>query len=94
MNKNARMCTQRVLFWVLIVLPVKSLLAWEVSGYGGIESLGFWEQPLENQQQSHYLSAVVEAEFYHEWNDGRESIVFVPFLINSPFIPFLPGSYI
>ncbi|MDG2365239.1 MAG: hypothetical protein P8L84_06215 [Methylococcaceae bacterium] len=83
MNKNAMMCTQRVLFWVLIVLPVKSLLAWEVSGYGGIESLGFWESPLENQQQRHYLSGVIEAEFYHEWNDGRDSLVFVPFFRGS-----------
>jgi len=79
MRNNAMMYTQRVLFLVLIVLPIKSLLAWEVSGYSGIESLGFWEPPLESQQQSHYLSGVIEAEFYHEWNDGRDSLVFVPF---------------
>ncbi|HIO12161.1 MAG TPA: hypothetical protein EYN13_01225 [Methylococcales bacterium] len=73
------MCYKRAILFLWLVLPFKPLLAWEVSGYGGVESLGFWESPLENQQRAHYLSAVVEAEFYHEWDNGRESLVFVPF---------------
>ncbi len=70
---------KRLLFLLLLGLPIHPLLAWEVSGYSGVESLGFWESPLESQQHSHYLSVVMETEFYHEWDRGRQSLVFVPF---------------
>jgi hypothetical protein len=53
--------------------------ALDVSGYAGVESLGFFHNPLDNQQHNHYLSCSAEVEIYHEWNDGAQSVAFVPF---------------
>jgi hypothetical protein len=53
--------------------------ALDISGYAGVESLGFFHNPLDNQQHNHYLSCSAEVEIYHEWNDGAQSVAFVPF---------------
>ena len=55
------------------------VLAAEISGYAGIESLGFFNNPIDSQQHNHYLSAMIEPEIYHEWDDGMQSFAFVPF---------------
>ena len=72
---------QTIHFFVCLVflLNVNTLFAFEISGYTGIESLGFIHKPLDNQQHNHYLSGVIEPEFYHEWDDGKQSLAFVPF---------------
>jgi len=57
--------------------------AWEVSGYVGAESLAFIDTPLSSQQHAHYLSGVIEAELYHEWDDGNQSLAFVPYFRGS-----------
>ena len=56
--------------------------AWplEISGLVGIESLGFIHNPNDSRQHNHYLSGVFETLIYHEWDDGRQGIAFVPFL--------------
>lgn len=54
-------------------------LAFEYSGYVGLESLGFLNNPVDNAQHNHYLSGVAEIELYHEWDNGSQSLAFVPF---------------
>ena len=58
---------------------VQQAIAIDVSGYIGIESLGFLHNPLDGKQHNHYLSAVVEPEIYHEWDEGKQSLAFVPY---------------
>ena len=64
----------------LLLFPGHPLPALEFSGLVGIESLGFFYQPLDSRQHSHYLSGVIETEIYHEWDSGKQSVAFVPFL--------------
>ncbi|MGR9053365.1 MAG: hypothetical protein ACU84J_12020 [Gammaproteobacteria bacterium] len=53
--------------------------AFEFSGFVGVESLGFINNPTYDNQHNHYSSGVVQPELYHEWDDGRQSFAFVPF---------------
>ena len=63
-----------------MLLPgVHQVAAVEISGYAGLESLGFFHNPLDNQQHNHYLSTVIQPEFYHEWDKGLQSLAFVPY---------------
>ncbi|NOQ13687.1 MAG: hypothetical protein GQ583_04305 [Methyloprofundus sp.] len=67
-------------YWlVLSVLWFKPVYAWEVSGFVGIEDLAFIEKPVDPQQHMNYLSGVIEAELYHEWDNGNQVFAFVPF---------------
>lgn len=52
---------------------------WDISGHVGVESLGFFHDGLAPVQHNHYLSGVLQAEFYKVWDDGRQSFAFVPF---------------
>ncbi len=61
------------------LLPIQPLYAWELSGYVGIEDLAFYEQPVDSRQHMNYLSGVIEAELYHEWDNGNQVFAFVPF---------------
>lgn len=63
----------------LVVFTINLAAGVDVSGYVGVESLGFIHSPLDPQQHSHYLSAVVEPEIYYEWDDGLQSVAFVPY---------------
>jgi len=54
-------------------------LAWEVSGFVGVENLTFTQNPLDNQQHNNYISGIIEPEIYHEWDDGKQNIAFVPY---------------
>jgi hypothetical protein len=62
-----------------LLVSVAKVLAIDVSGYVGIESLGFFNTPLDSQQHSHYFSGSIEPEIYHEWDNGSQSLAFVPF---------------
>ncbi|MGR9044118.1 MAG: hypothetical protein ACU83N_02410 [Gammaproteobacteria bacterium] len=64
---------------VCLLGAVDTAGAWELSGYAGIESLGFINNPLYQNQHNHYLSGVVQPEIFHEWDEGRQSFAFVPF---------------
>lgn len=65
---------------VLCLLFIKPLPAWELSGFVGIEDLVFLKQPVDPQQYNNYLSGVIEAEIYHEWDNGNQIFAFVPFI--------------
>jgi len=64
---------------VCLLGVLKSASAWEISGYAGIESLGFIHNPMYENQHNHYLSGVIQPEIFHEWDEGRQSFAFVPF---------------
>lgn len=64
---------------IVFFLATQSVLALDVSGYIGIESLGFFHNPLDKNQHNHYLSGVIEPELYHEWDGGLQSLAFVPY---------------
>lgn len=52
---------------------------WEFSGYAEVESLGFFQTPLDNQQHSHYISGAINPELYRSWDNGSQSFTFSPF---------------
>ncbi len=58
---------------------ISPIAALEISGYSAIESLSFFHPPLDPQQHAHYLSIAIEPEFYHAWDEGLQSLVFVPY---------------
>lgn len=64
---------------VLFFFGTQCVIAIEISGFVGIESLGFLHNPVNGRQHNHYLSAVIEPEIYHEWDDGKQSLAFVPY---------------
>lgn len=69
----------KCLFCLSLSLNINPLNALELSGYAGIESLSFVHKKLDKQQHNHYLSGVIEPELYHEWDNGYQSLAFVPF---------------
>jgi hypothetical protein len=52
---------------------------WDVSGYVGLENLAFFDDGLGSEQHNNYVSGVFKAEFYKEWDEGKQSFAFVPF---------------
>ncbi len=44
----------------------------EFSGYIGVQTRNFFEQPMSSEQHNSYLSGVVEPEFFHSWDDGAQ----------------------
>ena len=70
---------------VLCLLWIKPLAAWELSGYVGIEDMVFFKDPVDPQQYNNYLSGVIEAELYHEWDNGNQVFAFVPFFRGAQF---------
>ena len=74
-----KFCVSRLLFIIIMLTISPVLKAWEVSGYVGLESLAFIEAPLHDSQHQHYISGVIEAELYHEWDNGTQSFAFVPY---------------
>ena len=69
----------------LAVLMGNEVSAWELSGFVGIEDLGFFQSPLVPEQHNNYISGVIEAELYHEWDDATQSFAFVPFFRYSQY---------
>ncbi|MGB5339328.1 MAG: hypothetical protein WBO06_09565, partial [Gammaproteobacteria bacterium] len=63
-----------------LLLPAR-LAAGEWSGYLGVEARLFQHDPVAPAQHDHFnLSLVTEPEFYSEWDNGRQSFTFQPFL--------------
>ena len=63
----------------LLGLPI-SLGAVEFSGRFEIEPRGFIQSPAHPGQRRHGLSFAVQPEIYHAFDDGRQSLLFTPFL--------------
>ena len=69
----------RIILGTLFLLPSNLVIAWELSGYVGLESLGFFQSPVDPQQHAHYFSGVIQPQLVTEWDDGQQSFAFVPF---------------
>ncbi len=54
--------------------------AGEWSGYMSGEARGFVNSPADPRQDGNNLSLAVQPEYYHEWDDGRQSVTFTPFV--------------
>jgi hypothetical protein len=64
---------------VLLLLCV-STSAQELSGFIGVEGKYFPQEPLDpNQFETFGFSAVIQPEFYYDWDRGDQSILFTPF---------------
>jgi len=67
--------------WALLFAAVaaRSVAAGELSGEAGIEMRLFPHDGLDNRQHASNLSLSLEPEFYHDWRDGDERFVVVPY---------------
>ena len=71
---------KRLIAGCLLTIPLVSI-AGEWSGYVGTEVRLFPHSALAPvQDHSNDWSILAEPEYYHEWDDGRQSFTFVPFL--------------
>ena len=61
-----------------VVLPLL-LSAADFNGYAGVEVRHFLQGPLDNMQHGDNVSITAEPEFFHEWDNGNQSIAFVPY---------------
>ena len=69
--------------WLLSTLLLAlslSLSAGEWSGEIAVEGRYFSEQARSNKQSDSNLSIAFKPEFYHDWDNGRQSLTFSPFL--------------
>ena len=69
----------KFLIIIITIIPFQSSWAWEFSGKVGVENLTFTQHRLDSRQHNNYVSGVIEPELYHEWDDGTQSLAFVPF---------------
>lgn len=74
-NKTSCHC----LLVLACVLFQQHALAGEWSGYLGIEGRLFLDDPTDPRQEGNNLSFVAQPEYYTDWDDGRQSLLFVPF---------------
>jgi hypothetical protein len=64
----------------LLLTPI-SILAGEWSGFAGLEFRGFTQTAQDARQDySTNFSFAFEPEYYHTWDNGNQSIAFVPFV--------------
>jgi hypothetical protein len=71
---------QLIVCVLLCTLLSTQLLAAEWSGYVAGEYRTFTQSPIDSQQQENSnLSFAAEPEFYHSWNDDKDSLLFTTF---------------
>jgi hypothetical protein len=68
----------RFLMPLLLLLPGAGNAA-EWSGHVSAEWRGFFHDPVAPPQHNDYLSIAFQPEFYHNWDNNRQSFTFVPF---------------
>ncbi len=62
-----------------ILTAHNAVMAGEWSGYLGAEARIFLDDPTDPRQQGNTLSFVAQPEYYTEWDDGNQSLLFIPF---------------
>lgn len=70
-------------FWLILVVSLavySTVNAAEWSGYSAAEYRYFQHESLNDDPGQHDFSVVLAPEFYHEWNDGQQSLLISPFL--------------
>ena len=71
----------RAIFVALSLLaPALPVGAVDLSGRIELEPRGFMQSPAHPGQNRHGLSLAVQPELYHEFDDGRQSLLFSPFV--------------
>ena len=71
----------RRIFYALALLTITTCAtAGEWSGFVALENRYFPEDALSSEQHDNYLSIVAEPEYYRDWDNGRQSFIFVPFV--------------
>ena len=70
---------KRLLIISLTIFPLSALHAAEWSNQASIEARYFFDDALNPQQHDSNLSVTFESEFYHDWDDDQQRIVFTPF---------------
>ena len=67
------------IIYIITLLPLPGT-AGEWSGQAGLEFRYFLQDAIDpRQDHSTNLSPVIELEYYHEWDNGRQLLAFVPF---------------
>lgn len=64
---------------LLMLLSQSNLSAAEWASQVGIEARYFFDEPLNPVQHDNNLSLTFESEFYHDWQQSEQRIVFTPF---------------
>ena len=80
LNANVKLWVKKIAFALLGGLAVPSVLAVELSGYAGAEYRYFLHDSALPFPGQHVPSVVLAPEFYTEWDDGQQSLLFSPFL--------------
>lgn len=70
----------RVVSALLLCATATCATAGEWSGYVALENRYFPNDALSSEQHDNYLSIAAEPEYYRDWDDGRQSFTFVPFV--------------
>jgi hypothetical protein len=71
---------RRLAYAALALLPALTSGAGEWSGNVGVEGKYFMSDPLFNEQFSSGLAFSIAPEYFHSWDDGRQRVIFAPFL--------------
>lgn len=67
------------LFLLLLLAGHATPALAEISGDVGVEARAFFHDPLDSRQHDAGLSIYVAPEFYTDWDDGDQRLVFAPF---------------
>jgi hypothetical protein len=65
--------------WMLCLMP-SLLSAGEWSGYVDLQARYFPQEGADAKQSDQLISLALQPEFYHRWNNGKQSLLLVPFL--------------
>ncbi len=71
----------KILILLFVIFASATTHAGEWSGYAGLETRYFTQDALDTRQNhNHNFSFVFEPEYYNEWDEGKQSIAFVPYI--------------
>ena len=73
-------CGRAILAAASLLAIASPLGAFEASGRVEIEARGFLQSPAYPRQERHSLSFAFQPEVHHAFDDGRQSLLFAPFL--------------
>jgi len=59
---------------------LNTVMAGEWSGYVSVESRYFFKDPIDPRQSDSNTSIAFQPEYWNEWDNGRQSITFIPFV--------------
>lgn len=72
--------TRQFVLAAIAVSVTAVCVAGEWSGSAGVEATRYLHEALYGGQENSSLSFFLDPEFYHDWDDGNQRVVFAPFL--------------